>query len=187
MKKICLFVIVMMGMNTLFAAEKLAFRVDLDGTREQVELSPNTQDGDTVLWHPNWGAEDTKSMRMTAEEKLTGTWTKVTMHFIPKKDGMIRVDFCGVNHKDPIKRPWCAITELRLNGNLINNNDVTDLKDDDRTPKGFSIANKAKIKVDADGRAIALVNHDNRLVTNIRVQKDKVYTLTLQAKLIENN
>lgn len=174
---------------SLFAAS--IPRTDINATRDKVELEPGIVKGGLKVAHPGWGKKETRPFCLTAfaSKPIGENWTLCTFTFTPKTAGAVNLSIGGQWAKNVTDRGWMAVSGVKVNGKLIENGDL--VKTYDRKgktfPAKFWISKKATYvaKGGPDGAGAVIVNHDNRLACNLKVEAGKPVTVEYMAKAAE--
>ena len=123
-----------------------------------------------------------------AVKKIGSTeWKDYEISFTPKTSGTVNISVGGQWAKTPDTRAWLLVNKVEMNDKLYPNGDFTKTyktKDGRVIPNGFWIHGKAKYLPTAGekGTPAVLVNHDNRLTFNLKVEAGKKYEFEFEVK-----
>ncbi len=188
MKKILTFAFAAMAAFALQAADAY-FRVDIDGQKDQIVLTPE-KDSDYNASRFGW-LKDPNAKQYTLsvgfkEAISSAEWKDCEFSFIPSKSGTVLITVGGQWAKKPEDRAWLLVNKFELNDKLYANGDFkkTWKHKNGIMPIGFWLNQKAKYLPTAgeNGTPALLVNHDNRLVINMKVEAEKKYELEFEVK-----
>lgn len=176
---------------SLFAAS--IPRMDVDATKKDasIKLTPGSVDGGFKVSNQNWGNQKTRQNRLTAAlpKPIGDEWTVCKLVFTPETDGTVVIGFAGQWAKDPANRGWVAVSGLKINGEPVENSDLTKTykKDNKTTPTGFWASSKTTYlpKGGPNGTGAMVVNHDNRMWRNVKVEGGKPVTIEYMAKAVD--
>ena len=186
----------MLALSALASASLFAAsipRTDIDASKKDasVKLTPGSVEGGFKVSNQSWGPEETRQFRLTASSaKPVGTeWTPCKLVFTPESDGMVSLSIGGQWAKETADRGWIAVSGLKVNGEAVSNSDLTksEKKGGKDVPSGYWMSGKAAYVADGgpDGAGAVIVNHDNRLYRNIKVEAGKPVTVEYMAKAAE--
>ena len=189
MKKILTFAFAAMAAFALQAADAY-FRVDIDGQKDQIVLTPE-KDSDYNASRFGW-LKDPNAKQYTLsvgfkEAISSAEWKDCEFSFIPSKSGTVLITVGGQWAAKPEGRAWLLVNKFEVNDKLYANGDFKKTftgKNGRVIPNGFSIGGKAKYLPTAGekGTPAILVNHDNRIGFNMKVEAGKKYELEFEVK-----
>lgn len=175
----------------LFGASIPRTDVGATGQNKTNKLTPGKVEGGMNVSNQNWGDEATKAFRLSASSpKAIGEeWTVCKFVFTPESDGEVNLSIGGQWAKETADRGWIAVSGLTVNGEAVSNSDLTksEQKNGKAVPNGFWTSGKAAYVADGgpNGTGAVIVNHDNRLSRNIKVEGGKPVTVEYKAKAAE--
>jgi hypothetical protein len=191
MKKILTFVLAMATVCCL--AEKAAVKIDIDGTKNQIELKPDVCQN-VAMHNPKW-LGDKKQFYLSATSKATvgSYWQEFFISFIPQQSGKVKLILRGPWHK-PEKAEknlpvWVAYDNLEIIGADSQNTDF-ELESVSGIFDGWSgdQANMVRGASDAkSGKNYIKVWHDSPFTQEITVQKGKLVSIKFSVKAIGND
>ncbi len=177
---------------TLFGASIPRTDVVAVGQNKTNKLTPGKVEGGMKVSNQIWGNEATKAFRLIAAspKALVGEeWIVCKFVFTPESDGEVNLSICGQSAKEAADRGWIAVSGLTVNGEAVSNSDLTksEQKNGKAVPSGFRVSGKAAYVADGgpNGTGAVIVNHDNRLSRNIKVEGGKPVTVEYKAKAAE--
>ena len=188
MKKLCILTLVAAAF-ALPAADAI-FRVDFNSGKDQIVLTPEN-DGNMKAVPMDWvkDAEARKyTLTATSRQKVSAAeWKDYEITFVPSKSGSINITVGGQWAAKPENRAWLLVNKFEVNDKLYANGDFKKTypgKNGRVIPNGFWLGGKAKYLPSAGekGTPAILVNHDNRLVINMKVEAGKKYELEFEVK-----
>ncbi len=188
MKKLCILSLVAAAF-ALPAADAI-FRVDFNSGKDQIVLTPEN-DGNMKAVPMDWvkDAEARKyTLTATSRQKVSAAeWKDYEITFVPSKSGSINITVGGQWAAKPENRAWLLVNKFEVNDKLYANGDFKKTypgKNGRVIPNGFWLGGKAKYLPSAGekGTPAILVNHDNRLVINMKVEAGKKYELEFEVK-----
>ena len=188
MKKLCILTLVAAAF-ALPAADAI-FRVDFNSGKDQIVLTPEN-DGNMKAVPMDWvkDAEARKyTLTATSRQKISAAeWKDYEITFVPSKSGSINITVGGQWAAKPENRAWLLVNKFEVNDKLYANGDFKKTypgKNGRVIPNGFWLGGKAKYLPSAGekGTPAILVNHDNRLVINMKVEAGKKYELEFEVK-----
>ena len=189
MKKILTFAFAAMAVFALQAADAY-FRVDVDGQKEQIVLTPE-KDSDYNAQQFGWlKSPDAKQYTLSVGFKKalsTAEWEDCEFSFIPSKSGTVNISIGGQWATKPENRAWLLVNKFEVNDKLYANGDFKKTwkqKNGRLIPQGFWLNGKSKYLPTAGehGTPAVLVNHDNRLGFSLKVEAGKKYELEFEVK-----
>lgn len=186
----------MLALSALASASLFAAsipRTDIDASKKDasIKLTPGSVEGGFKVFNQSWGPEETRQFRLTsaAPKPVGAEWTLCKLVFTPESDGMVSLSIGGQWAKETADRGWIAVSGLKVNGEAVSNSDLTksEKKGDKDVPSGYWMSGKAAYVADGgpDGTGAVIVNHDNRLSRNIKVEAGKPVTVEYMAKAAE--
>lgn len=176
---------------SLFAASIPRTDLAATGQNKTNKLTPGKVEGGLSVSNQNWGDKETQPFRLTASSSkpVGAEWTLCKFVFTPESDGEINLSIGGQWAKETNDRGWLAVSGLKVNGAPVSNSDLTksEQKNGKASPTGYALYNKAAYVADGgpNGTGAAIVNHDNRLARNIKVEGGKPVTVEYMAKAAE--
>ena len=188
MKKLCILTLVAAAF-TLPAADAI-FRVDFNSGKDQIILTPEKNDSMNAV-PMNWVKDPEArkyTLTATSRKKVSAAeWKDYEITFVPSKSGSINITVGGQWAAKPEDRAWLLVNKFEVNDKLYANGDFKKTftgKNGRVIPNGFSIGGKAKYLPTAGekGTPAILVNHDNRIGFNMKVEAGKKYELEFGVK-----
>lgn len=187
MKKLLALALLAAGFVAVQAADAI-LRVDVSGVKDKVAFTIH-QEGDMKGTPQGW-VKDNKECTITywAVKKATSAeWKDYEISFTPKTSGTINISIGGQWAQNVGDRAWLLVNKVEMNDKLYANGDfVTTYKTKDGKvmPNNFWLSGKAKYLPTAGkkGTPAILVNHDNRISFNIKVEAGKKYEFEFEAK-----
>ncbi len=117
---------------------------------------------------------------------MEGDWRKCKFSFIPESAGSVTLSIMGENSRSKDDRGWIAISGLMVDGNPIANSDFakTTVKNGKPVPDGFTLNGGASHVAGGgpNGSGAVLVNHDNQLSYNLKVEGGRPVTIEFMSK-----
>lgn len=184
MKKILTLAIAAAAAFAVQAADSF-FRVDFNAGKDQIVMTPEKSDSMSAATM-NWvkDAEARKYTLTTAsKQKISGTeWKDYKIMFVPSKSGTVNITVGGQWAAKAGDRAWILVNRIDLNGKPYANGEFkTTYKASNGVtmPNGFWLGGKSKYLPAAGekGTPAILVNHDNRIGFNMKVEGGKKYEL----------
>lgn len=186
----------MLALSALASASLFAAsipRIDIDASKKDasVKLTPGSVEGGFKVSNQSWGPEETRQFRLTASapKPVGAEWTLCKLVFTPESDGIVTLGVGGQWAKETADRGWIAVSGFKVNGEAVDNSDLTksEKKGGKDVPSGYWMHGKAAYVADGgpNGAGAAIVNHDNRLYRNIKVEAGKPVTVEYMAKAAE--
>lgn len=187
MKKLLALALLAAGFVAVQAADAI-FRVDVNGVKDKVTFTIHQDD--EMKGAPQGWVKQNKECTITygAVKKIGSTeWKDYEISFTPKTSGTVNISVGGQWAKTPDTRAWLLVNKVEMNDKLYPNGDFTKTyktKDGRVIPNGFWIHGKAKYLPTAGekGTPAVLVNHDNRLTFNLKVEAGKKYEFEFEVK-----
>ena len=189
MKKLMTLSLAAMAFAMVHAADSY-FRVDVNGAKEQIELKSTPGNGMKATPMGWVKSADKRKYTVTSwsTEKLPADqWKTCELTFVPSKSGTVAIGIIGQWAAKPEDRAWLLVNKFEVNDKLYANGDFKKTftgKNGRVIPNGFSIGGKAKYLPTAGekGTPAILVNHDNRIGFNMKVEAGKKYELEFEVK-----
>lgn len=187
MKKLLALALLAAGFVAVQAADAI-FRVDVNGVKDKVTFTIHQDD--EMKGAPQGWVKQNKECTITygAVKKIGSTeWKDYEISFTPKTSGTVNISVGGQFANTPAARAWLLVNKVEMNDKLYPNGDFTKTyktKDGRVIPNGFWIHGKAKYLPTAGekGTPAVLVNHDNRLTFNLKVEAGKKYEFEFEVK-----
>lgn len=187
MKKLLALALLAAGFVALHAADAI-FRVDVNGVKDKVSFTihPNEE----MNAAPQGWVKQNKECTITywAKKKVTSSdWEDYEISFTPKTSGTVGISVAGQWAQTQAARAWVLVNKVELNDKLYPNGNFTKTfktKNGQVIPSGFWLSGKAKYLPTAGekGTPAVLVNHDNRLSFNVKVEAGKKYVFEFEVK-----
>ena len=188
MKKI--FILALAAAAFALPAADAIFRVDFNSGKDQIILTPENDDNMKAV--PMGWVKDAEARKYTltatSKQKVSAAeWKDYKITFVPSKSGSVNITVGGQWAAKPENRAWLLVNKFEVNDKLYANGDFKKTwkqKNGRVMPNGFALGGKAKYLPTAgenDTPAI-LVNHDNRIGFNMKVEAGKKYELEFDVK-----
>lgn len=189
MKKILTLAFIAVSAFALQAADAI-FRIDLDGTKDQIVMTPEKSDDYNISafnWLKDVGLRKYTLIASFKKVVPSTEWKDYDVTFIPAKSGTISITVGGQWAAKPEDRVWLLVNKVEVNDKLYDNGDFRKTwkhKDGRLVPNGFWFGKAAKYLPTAGekGTPAVLVNHDNRLGFSMKVEAGKKYEIEFEVK-----
>ena len=187
MKKLLALALLAAGFVAVQAADAI-FRVDVSGVKDKVTFT--IHQNDEMKGSPQGWVKQNKENTITywaIKKSSTTEWKDYEISFTPKTSGTVNISVCGQFADTPAARAWLLVNKVEMNDKLYPNGNFTKTfksKDGKVMPNGFWLHAKAKYLPTAGekGTPAILVNHDNRLSFNVKVEAGKKYEFEFEVK-----
>ncbi len=162
-----------------------AARIDIDGAKDGVSLTPGAAEGGSVS-NAGWIKEpERQKMRLTTNFPASVDWKKGSVSFTPDKDGKAVIYLMGQYAKEPEDRTWVIFDGVRADGAEIKNGNFED------SPLEWSLGGpkdgpKASVSdIAKSGSKSLKVNHDSSATQIMELKSGQPVTVTFWYKLGE--
>lgn len=174
---------------TLQAADSF-FRTDVDGEKEQIELSATGNEAIKIIQPLKDGVVRKCLFFAVSSGKVSNTgWQEYKFSFIPSKSGKLNIALKGQWSQKVENRGWIAVARIVINGKLMENGDfkktwIWKARNNKVVPNGFILNGSAEYLRDGGKGAnpAVMVNHDNSMMFSLNVVGGQTYAVECLVK-----
>jgi hypothetical protein len=166
-------------------------RIDINGARESINLTPEAKSSGCILENPGWIKDADKKRRYLhfSSPELDSDWQEVEFSFTPDKDGTATLMILGqwYNEKAGAKSFNVFFKKVEIvTGASLKNGDFSE-KDKSGYPTGWKVSGKSPVPlpIEQGGATLVKLQFNTRLSQDIQVKAGQPITIKATVKLAD--